>query len=401
MNYFVYVVCGAKEYIEQLNFSLRYLKHFSRYPIIVVTDKSRNEETIEHDTVVDVKTPEQLNNHQAHLFLETKLPYYLDLKENDICCYLDSDIMALNENINEVFEHYKPPVTFAKDHCTIDFFSPKIMHCDCFNNFKSKEALFGKVVNMLPKVDLSDDGASNAAALKNYFNLLKDKPISNIRSILKYLMQRYFFRKSEFIFFNFLFKRSDHCWYNSKGKIIGYDFKHYNKEIFKKTGVYYNGKDWVTNNKELIKPQLPHCDHLRDYLNQSYNITIPQNFRHWNGGVFLFGLKSKEFMDYWHQATMAESAKGNIKYYDDQGTLIVSSFKFGTEKNPSLPVRFNFIADYNNKSTQWNEQKGYTYNNFITTFIPAFIHIYHQWGDENWDIWQSVISLGKKLKIIA
>jgi len=400
MNYFVYVVCGAKEYIEQLNFSLRYLRHFSIYPIVVVTDKSRNEAAIEHETVVDVKTPEHLNNHQAHLFLETKLPYYLDLNENDICCYLDSDIIALNENINEVFEHYKPPVTFAKDHCTIDFFSPKIMNCDCFEDYKNKEELFWMVSNMLPQIEVSDEATSNAIVLKNYFNLLRNNPFPNIHSILKYLLQRYFFRESEFIFFNFIFKRSNHCWYDLKGNIISYDFKHYNKEIFKKTGVYYNGKYWVNTKKDLIKPQLPLCNHLREYLIHTYNISIPQNFRHWNGGVFLFGLKSKEFMDYWHQATMTESVKGEIKYYDDQGTLVLTSFKFGTEKNPSLPVRFNFIADYNNKATRWDSNRGYTYNDFKTIFSPAFLHIYHHWGDDTWDIWQSVISLGKKLKII-
>jgi len=400
MNYFVYVVCGAKEYIEQLNFSLRYLRHFSKYPIIVVTDKSRNEAAIVHETVVDVKTPEHLNNHQAHLFIETKLTHFIDLKENDICCYLDSDIIALNENINEVFEHYKPPVTFAKDHCTIDFFSPKIMHCDCFENFKKKEELFHRVINMLPKVNTSDENSINVALLEKSFRVLKAKPLTNLHKIIQYVFRRYFSKKSSFTFFNFIFKHSDYCWYNFKGEIIAYDFKHYNQEIFKKTGVYYNGKDWVNTKKDLIKPQLPHCNHLREHLNQTYNISIPQNFRHWNGGVFLFGLKSKEFMDYWHQVTMAESAKGKIKYYDDQGTLIVTSFKYGTEKNPSLPVRFNFIADYNNKATRWDSRRGFTYNDFKTIFSPAFLHIYHHWGDDTWDIWQSVISLGEKLKII-
>ncbi|HNW69524.1 MAG TPA: hypothetical protein PKI01_03915 [Bacteroidales bacterium] len=400
MNYFVYVVCGAVEYIEQLNFSLRYLKYFSRYPILVVTDKSRNEAVIEHEKVIDIKTPENLNNHQAHLFLETKLPKYLGLKENEVCCYLDSDIIAVSERINEVFEHFKAPVTFAIDHCSIDFFSPQIMNCGCAENFKKKKALYREIIHMLPTVGSSEDCIRNANELSDKFRVLKKKPLSNGPAAIKYLFQRYLSRKTEFTFFNFTFKRPEHCWYDSAGNIVGFDFNYYNKVILKKTGAHYNGYNWINKNKEVIKPELPYCGHLREYLNQTYNISIPQNFRHWNGGVFLFGPRSKDFMDYWHQATMDESFNGNIKYYDDQGTLVLTNFKFGTEKNPSLPVRFNFIADYNNPATRWDSERGFTYDDYKTIFSPAFLHIYHHWGDESWDIWQSVIGLGQRLKIM-
>ena len=64
-NKFVFVVCGAKEHIDTLHFSIRYLQHFSKNEIIVVTDSARNEIQVAYQNVVDVKTPENFTNHQA------------------------------------------------------------------------------------------------------------------------------------------------------------------------------------------------------------------------------------------------------------------------------------------------------------------------------------------------
>ncbi|MGM0650481.1 MAG: hypothetical protein ACQES1_08250, partial [Bacteroidota bacterium] len=73
MNHFVFVVCGSKEHIDKLNFSLKFLKHFSNKNIIVVTDLSRNEAKINHDNILDVSTPEYYNNHKASIYLKTSL----------------------------------------------------------------------------------------------------------------------------------------------------------------------------------------------------------------------------------------------------------------------------------------------------------------------------------------
>jgi hypothetical protein len=70
-NIFIYVVCGDREHIETLHFSLKYLKHFSKNEILVITDSSRNEIPIEYEKIVDVKTPLEFNNHQASIYLKT------------------------------------------------------------------------------------------------------------------------------------------------------------------------------------------------------------------------------------------------------------------------------------------------------------------------------------------
>jgi hypothetical protein len=401
VNYFVYAVCGGAEYIRQLNFSLKFLKHFSKFPIIVVTDVARNEIPIKHDQILNIKTPENLNNHRAHLFIETNLPNYLKLNENDICCYLDSDVIALSPKINEVFTHFQYPITFAKDHCEIDIFSSKIMNCGCIDEFKERRDLFFDIIEMLPQIKTGNKEIFvKSDKLKNFFKDLKNKPIRNIPNILKYLTLRYFSKKEKLSFGDFTFNRNNHCWYDKHNNIINYDFKFYKTKIYKTYGVKFSKGKWIDKKNRIIQPELHYCNHLRNYLNDTYKITIPANFRHWNGGVFLFNKHSKDFMDYWHKITLEESFKGKIKFYDDQATLVVSAFKFNTYNNKSLPVKFNFIADYNITETIWSSELGYTYNNFKSVFEPAFIHVYHHWGDEEWDIWQSILQLAKKNYII-
>ncbi len=127
---FVFVVCGAREHVETLHYSLRYLKHFSRNEIIVVTDSSRNEIAVEHDKVVDVKTPEHYNHHQASIYLKVGLNKFLPKGFN--YCYLDTDVIALSGECDDIFRQKKGVITFAPDHCRMPKFSPSAVKCDCF-----------------------------------------------------------------------------------------------------------------------------------------------------------------------------------------------------------------------------------------------------------------------------
>ncbi|MFO7790945.1 MAG: heavy-metal-associated domain-containing protein [Bacteroidales bacterium] len=51
MKHFVFVVCGSRKYTDTLNFSLKFLRHFSHARIHVLTDTSHNEAIIEHDRI--------------------------------------------------------------------------------------------------------------------------------------------------------------------------------------------------------------------------------------------------------------------------------------------------------------------------------------------------------------
>ena len=64
-NQFVFVVCGSKEHIDTLHFSLHYLKKKTKNTILVLTDTLRNEISIQHEHIIDVQTPKEFSHHQA------------------------------------------------------------------------------------------------------------------------------------------------------------------------------------------------------------------------------------------------------------------------------------------------------------------------------------------------
>ena len=152
-NKFVFVVCGSREHIDTLHFSIRALKKFSHNEIIVATDSARNEIPISHDTVVDIRTPEHFNHHQASIYIKTGLNKFLEKGNN--YCYLDTDVVALDTKVDDIFEKYVPPVTFCTDHCVLDEFSPSAIKCGCFEAYeidskKSKYYLDDFNDNILP-----------------------------------------------------------------------------------------------------------------------------------------------------------------------------------------------------------------------------------------------------------
>ncbi len=122
-NIFVFVVCGGREHIDTLHFSLQALKQCTKNEILIVTDSGRNEIAVEHNQVIDVKTPEHLNNHQASIYLKTALHRFVPAGNN--YCYLDTDVVALDRGVDEIFAEFKAPILFAADHCLMDQFSPR------------------------------------------------------------------------------------------------------------------------------------------------------------------------------------------------------------------------------------------------------------------------------------
>lgn len=128
----MFVVCGAREHVDTLHFSIRYLQHFSKNEIVVVTDSSRNEVPVICENMVDVKTPENFTNHQASIYLKTGLHKFLP--KGFLYCYLDTDVIAFNEECDDVFNHKKGAITFAADDCRLPAFSPNAVKCDCAVN---------------------------------------------------------------------------------------------------------------------------------------------------------------------------------------------------------------------------------------------------------------------------
>src|SRR5579863_2773170 len=137
-NKFVFVVCGAREHLDTLHFSLRYLRYFSKNEIVVVTDPRRNEIPVEHPDVIEVNTPENFTHHQASIYIKTGLHKFLPKGFN--YCYLDTDVVAINKECDDIFSHQQGLVTFAPDHCRMPRFSPNAVKCDCLQRNKKEIA---------------------------------------------------------------------------------------------------------------------------------------------------------------------------------------------------------------------------------------------------------------------
>lgn len=136
------------------------------------------------------------------------------------------------------------------------------------------------------------------------------------------------------------------------------------------------------------------CQHLREEIEKKFGVRITdERWQHWNGGVFLFDAESIPFLDTWHDWTM-EIFKDEAWKTRDQGTLIATVWKHDLQNHPRLPIAFNFIADYHSSRLQFKSGKGFSLDEFETTVDPWFVHVYHHWGDADWEVWKWVESIG-------
>jgi hypothetical protein len=400
MNKFVFVVCGGKEHIDELNLSLKFLGHYSNNEIIVVTDLPRNEIEIGHDNIIDVKTPENFSNHQASIYLKTGLNKFLPKGNN--YCYLDGDIVAISKDVDNVFENYSSPITFAKDHCVINEFSPHALNCGCVEENLKEEDIFNEKLSILfGKINLTDSKIKKQSEdLLAIFTKYRKNPIKFLFQNVRYLSLRYVLPVKKVHFHNYNFIRKTKCWYNPEGQIILFDYPFYEKRLWGKSGIRFNrqGNYWETKEGKKFEFKAPLCSHLSEYLKKEYGHKIPDNWKHWNGGVFLFSDDSADFLNYWHKITIKEFENPYTKTRD-QATLAASVWKFGLENHDNIPEQYNWITEYANNNIAWSQQKGYTKDGFMTRFKPKLLHIYHEWGNENWSIWQSVKELLNKINI--
>ena len=383
---FVFVVCGGREHIETLHFSLQALQRFSRNPVWVLTDSRRNEIPVTHKHVIDVQTPAAFNNHQASIYLKTSIHRHLPGGNN--YCYLDTDVVALSTAIDSIFELYQPPVMFATDHCVLNEFSPAAVNCNCRAKFDADNSLlrnelayFNDVVlpqlayidNCLAEIETLVAQSKANAATYWWHRLCYSMPVAYYK-----LNHRYKLHKAS------------GRWYDEEENKLWYEHRDNIRYAEEKTGFRYNRQtsEWV--NKDGNSLGILTCNHLADAVKQKFNIAIQTpGWQHWNGGVFLFTDLSATFLDTWHELTMQAFADSYWKTRD-QGTLAATVWKHNLQNHATLPIAYNFIADYNRATTVYKGGLTFLLQPALQTIKPVFIHIYHHWGDDNWPVWHDV-----------
>ncbi len=383
-NCFVYVVCGDKEHIDTLHYSLRFLKHFSSNKIIVLTDSSRNETPVIHDSIIDIKTPEKYNNHQASIFLKTGINQFLPKGTN--YCYLDTDVLALSADCDAVFEEFIAPIRFAADHCTMDKFSAYAVNCDCLTDWKKDWDAYQSSFSKHDKNKLitDQDLLNHSRRLKTSFEQVKTNKRTHILKALRYILSWPIFKYSEDFFFN----KKDRTWQLKTGEVILYETPY--KQISSETGLKYS---WLrqrwrkSTGEDLWKSS---CNHLAKAIELDFQIQVKNtNWQHWNGGLFLFNDASEMFLSTWHSLTLQAFNLPNWKTRD-QGTLIATVWQMGLENQPLLSKKWNFLADANNEHMSFEGKGKFNDGSSIRSFDVALIHIYHRFGDETWDLWRHV-----------
>ena len=389
-NTFVFVVCGATEHIDTLHFSLAALKHFSKAGIVVVTDSARNEIAVVHDNIIDIETPVHFNHHQASIYLKTGL--YKFLPAGNTYCYLDTDVIALSAEVDTIFAQKAGPVTFASDHCRMPLFSPNAVNCGCVAENKKHIAELDELRHKFDRnLQITDSGQlEKQKELQKKLVFIKRNNVGYLLTAFRFILSPKSFKLDEDTYYH----KKDKYWFDSQGKPIQYDIgNNVIKEVEKNSELRwsYLKYRWIGPRGEDI--YMLTCNHLREYIAEKFGIAVKdENWQHWNGGVFLFDDAGGPFLEAWHNKTM-EIFKDPKWKTRDQGTLIATAWEFGLQKAPMLSKKFNFIADITSTRVMLDKENDQiTDDVFITRYTPAFIHIYHSFGQKGWDVWDWVIS---------
>lgn len=455
-NKYVFAVCGDDEHIHTLNFSLTYLKHFTKNEIIVVTDLARNNVKIKHDNIIDIDTPANYDHHQASIFLKTSLHKILDM--NHLYCYLDTDVVAIKDGIDNIFQQFVSPIIFASDHCVIDKFSNNAVNCKCrrdsyekiqkmnksFDNGEEaykkiiiKRIKLSKLINLYHKKDvnvkLEDKLKNETNIFKKLYTIIyvwlqlsmKGLFLNNIRTlegfdINNYKHRNFIYKLYKYVSIPFIFilrwifveklkitekkiyNTFNRVWKNENGEVIycntlliDYIRSCYNFKHDEEKNIWYdeNGIDIFNYYPQYISEFSISCNHLVKEIKHKFNIKVSNyHWHHWNGGVFLFDSSSIEFMNTWHEYTI-DIFKDSMWKVRDQGTLIATAWKFGLQNHKRIAIEYNFIADFYKPEFKFNKEKGFSLNNFSTTVNPCFVHVYYEYGRRGWDVWDYIESI--------
>ncbi len=387
---FVFVVCGTQAHIETLHLSLQAIRKFSKNEIWILTDTSRNEISIHHAKIIDVKTPSEFNHHQASIYLKTGIHKFLPTSNS--YCYLDTDVIALNPGVDEIFEHYKSPITFCTDVTKLNKFSPFAVNCTCLANFeldKTLPAFYDRefTETVLPQIEFIDRSIHEierrVAATK------ESKWVYHLHKLKYWLGGKFYVLDKDY-----MLEKDTGLWFTTAGKRLKYEAteKDVVAYIQNKTDFRFNPStnQWYRRDGSSVS-QL-YCNHLQEKIQNKFSIAIsPDDWQHWNGGVFLFDDNSHDFLNCWHEMTLQIFKDKNWRTRD-QGTLAATVWKFNLQNHFTLRLSFNFIADYELPLAHYYGNLKFRTAGSEKIIAPHFVHVYKNWGDMNWQVWKDIFN---------
>lgn len=386
-NIFVFVVCGERKHMDSLHVAIHALQRQTNNEILVLTDSTRNEIPINHSQVVDVQTPSSYTNHQASIYLKTGLHQFLPSGNN--YCYLDSDIIAVKPAVDKIFDEFQAPIRFAPDYSPLLEFSKHAVNCGC-KLVDENEYLQLKAI--LEKYDLFEEPSNEAKAKESQLSAYLDE-LKSRKLLYKFIELKYSLSGERFTLKNYVYNKSTKTWYDKQSKeVVLRDFPFIISKIEAESSFKYNWDKAVWLNAEGQEVQgSSTCRHLLEAISRTFRIdNIPENWQHWNGGVFLFNDSSKAFLDKWHENSLLLFDLDEWKTRD-QGSLIATVWQFGLADHPVLDVKWNFIASYLNDGLAYDEHGNFTDNAWGRTVPANFVHVIQHFGDKEWPFWNHII----------
>lgn len=359
---FVLVICGKKAYIDMLNHSLIFLRHFSNKEIIVLTDTGRNEGSIEHDTIINVNVPSHLTNKEASRYLKTSLYQWLDMRHT--YCYLDADIFVIDEKIDSIFDYRAGVIQFVQDIAPISVLSNYTVFYHDDKQLQEKEKTFLKRYESTHKKRLP------LAFLKKKKGTFQTINQSNNQSrssspLYKWLYQAgLFFYKNinryDLVTKGYWFDPFRNCWRDFKGNFV----------------------------YSATSPALP------KRIKETFGVEVTDNnWQVWNGGLFLFDQKSIDFLKTWHQWSMEIFSNPNWQIRD-MGTLSAAIWAFNIQYQPTLSKKFNCLL-YPDKLAAYQGEFRFSENGQIEQ--PISLHFINGLENTNPNLLADIKALEKNL----
>lgn len=440
---FVFVVCGRATEIATLEVALSHLRRFSDSPIVVVTDARRNARPIAHDRVIDCPTPTTLSDAQAAIYLKTSLHRRLD--PGYLYCYLDADVLAAKPGVDQIFLYHSGPVTFATDHCRMRYFSPWAVDCGCLSERRLAQAaelnaliqpldacppeLAEKKHRLQAKLQAysaryvapAPELAARCDAVQRLLERTAGHPWRRKAALLAFVWPIYGTRLThrlwrgadatqasravidealgtlpEFIAreLGFDWRLDERRGYDEAGRLLLTDVPFY---VAQQSAFRFDEarNAWVDAAGEPVFHGP--CDHLREAIAEDLGVVVADpDWQHWNGGAFLFAAGTDSpaapFLDSWHELTLASFGLPRWKTRD-QGTLIAAAWKHGLQEQATLPKEFNFLADYHKPGLRFDPDLGFSIEDRPGFVRPFLVHVYHHWGDREWNVWRWLESL--------
>jgi len=377
---FVFAVCGAASHLDEMHMALSVLRRHSRADICVVTDSRRNEIPVVWPDVVDVETPAGLDNHQASIYLKTRLHRLLPIGPR--YCYLDSDVLATSPEVDGVFSVAITPLSFAADQIRLHQFSPYAVCCGCMEKNAAERFEINAILEEARRDCMGPWKGWDAEAYeRNACN-----PLSRLRAFLSHLLtpasasqagdpQKLLWRA---------------YWYEFHSKIL-FQPEAVIRLVESSTGWRRDRRrnSWISpagNNIFHLQ-----CDHLVVAIREIFGVPVTQSrWQLWNGGVFLFDERGHAFLDAWHEKTMRVFSLPGWRTRD-QGTLVATVWEFGLQDQSLLPSRFNCILDARMGGTMISRDgRTVTTDAFLSKIRPALAHVLKRDSNPDSDIWRWV-----------